>query len=309
MSSDASVQEHDRADVSLCYQHRILVDAAWVEAHLGQPDVCVVDVRGHVLPPGNDPRYRPKRQDYDAGHIPGAVFVDWTRDIVDRDDPVPAQVALPDAFARTMGELGIGDDTTVVAYDDHDHAFAARFVWALRYYGHDDARPLDGGWARWVAEGRPVSQGIAPRPPAHFTSRPRPALRRTAEGVAQLLAAGDDALLIDARPAEQYAGQVSAASRAGHIPGARNVPYARLIDPATARFRPPSELARAFADAGVDVQRLPRQVVVYCNGGVTCNVPLTALRLLGREDVAVYDGSWNEWGSDPSRPIRSGSAP
>jgi thiosulfate/3-mercaptopyruvate sulfurtransferase len=121
----------------------------------------------------------------------------------------------------------------------------------------------------------------------------------------------DDAsvLLIDARPAEQYEGAVSAASRSGHIPGARNVPYATLIDPKTGGFLPTAELARAFAQAGVDTARLPREVVVYCNGGVTCTIPVAALRMLGREDVAVYDGSWNEWGNDPQRPIRAGREP
>jgi thiosulfate/3-mercaptopyruvate sulfurtransferase len=283
----------------------VLVEPEWLANHLGEPSVCVVDIRGQVLPPGNEPRYRPKRGDYEAGHVPGAVFVDWTQDIVDPDDPVPVQIAKPEAFASCMGRLGIGDDTMVIAYDDYDHAFAGRLSWALRYYGHDDVRILDGGWARWVAEDRPVSAQVPERPTAKFTPRPRAALRRTAAQVARHVERGD-ALLIDARRAEQYAGEVSAAARAGHIPGARSVPYARLVDPATSKFLPPPELTRVFAEAGVDVARLPEQIVVYCNGGVTCTVPLAALRLLGRDDVAVYDGSWNEWGNDPGRPIRSG---
>ena len=281
-----------------------IVSTDWLAAHLHDPELHVVDVRGKVLPPGNTPRYLPKREDYDAGHVPGAVFVDWTRDIVDVDDPVPAQIARPEAFARRMGELGVGDEAAVVAYDDYDHAFAGRLAWALRYYGHDRVRVLDGGWARWIAEGRPVSPDV-PRPAAaHFTARTREALRRTADQVEQAL--GDPAvLLIDARPAEQYEGAVSAAARSGHIPGAYNVPYARLVD-STGRFLPGSELSRVFTEAGIDVQHLPPEIVVYCNGGVTCTVPLNALRMLGRDDVAVFDGSWNEWGNDPRRPIRSG---
>lgn len=259
-------------------------------------------------PPGHDPRYRPKREDYDAGHVPGAVFVDWTRDIVDADDPVPVQIAKPQDFATRMGQLGIGDDTTVVAYDDYDHAFAGRLAWALGYYGHDAVRILDGGWTRWVAEGRPTSTQIPERRPATFTPRPRPALRRSADQVARAVERGD-ALLIDARAPEQYAGEVSAALRAGHIPGALNVPYPRLVDPSTGRFLAPAELTRVLAESGVDVARLPQQVIVYCNGGVTCTVPLAALRLLGRDDVAVYDGSWNEWGNDATRPIRTGRSP
>lgn len=286
----------------------IVVSTEWLAAHLLEPDLRVVDIRGKVLPPGSTPRYVPKRTEYELAHVPGAVFVDWTRDIVDPDDPVPAQVAQPAAFASAMATIGVGDATTVVAYDDHDHAFAGRLAWALRYHGHDAVRVLDGGWTRWVAEGRPTTADV-PRPErVSFTAHPRPELRRTADEVERSL---DDAevLLIDARPPDQYAGTVSAAARSGHIPGARNVPYARLVDSSSGRFLPTGEMARVFSEAGIDVASLPREVVVYCNGGVTCSIPLSALRLLGRDDVAVFDGSWNEWGNDARRPIRSGPTP
>ncbi len=290
----------------------VLVSTEWLAARLGdagEAGVRIVDVRGKVLPPGSKPRYLAKRADYDSGHIPGAVFVDWTRDIVDPGDPVPMQVAGPGPFAAKMGELGIGDGSLVVAYDDYDHIFAGRLAWALRYYGHDAVRILDGGWLRWVAEGRPVESTTARAGGAAvFTPRPRPALRRTAREVASVLGRGD-VVLIDARPPEQYAGAVTAAARAGHIPGAINVPYARLVDGSTGRFLASGELARVFLDAGVDVAALPREVIVYCNGGVSCTVPLNALRMLGRDDVAVYDGSWNEWGADAALPIRSGREP
>jgi thiosulfate/3-mercaptopyruvate sulfurtransferase len=286
----------------------VLVSTEWLAARLADPGLRIVDIRGKVLPPGSKPRYFPKREDYDASHIPGAAFVDWTRDIVDPLDPVHAQIAQPAAFAATMGALGIGDATLAVTYDDYDHIFAGRLAWALRYYGHDAVRVLDGGWTRWVAEGRPTTSEVPSPAPAAFTARPRPALRRTADDVARILSA-PDALLIDARPPDQFSGAASAAKRAGHIPGARNVHYAKLVDPKTGRFLPAPELARVFAEAGVDVTRLPGEVVVYCNGGVSCTVPLNALRMLGRDDVAVYDGSWNEWGNDDSRPLRSGPIP
>ena len=288
----------------------VTVSAEWLAAHLGDPGVRVVDVRGKVLPPGAKPRYLAKRSEYEAGHIPGAVFVDWTRDIVDPSDPVPMQVAGPGPFAAKMGELGIGDDALVVAYDDYDHAFAGRFAWALRYYGHDRVRLLDGGWKKWLAEGRATTAAVARRPLAEFTPRARAGLRRTADEV-QAALGRPDVLLIDARPAEQYLGAKSAASRAGHIPGAINVPYASLVDPKSGEFLGEGELRSAFAGAGVDVDALPREVIVYCNGGVTCTVALSALRLLrsDRSDVAVYDGSWNEWGNDPARPTKSGPTP
>jgi thiosulfate/3-mercaptopyruvate sulfurtransferase len=285
----------------------VVVSTEWLAEHLGAPCLCVVDIRGKVLPPGNTPRYRPDREAYDAGHVPGAVFVDWTKDIVDPSDPVPVQLAPSPAFAAKMEALGIGDGTTVVAYDDYKHAFAGRLAWALRYYGHDAVAVLDGGWSRWAAEGRPTSTGTPARPLVTFTPRPRPSLRRTADEVQAALAT--DALVIDARTPEQYAGTVTPAARGGHIPGAHNVPYPRLVDPATGRFLPPAELARVFAEAGLDVEHLPGEVIVYCNGGVTCTVTAAALRMLGRKDVAVYDGSWNEWGNDPARPLRTGNEP
>jgi thiosulfate/3-mercaptopyruvate sulfurtransferase len=286
----------------------VAVSTAWLARRLGASELRVVDVRGKVLPPGSKPRYVAKRADYEAAHVLGAVFVDWTVDIVDPSDPVPAQIAQPQAFADKMGELGIGDATMVVAYDDYDHIFAGRLAWALRYYGHDAVRILDGGWARWTAEGRPTTPEV-PRPPrAHFTPRPRPAMRKTADEVMADLQR-PDVLLIDARPADQYTGAVSAAGRGGHIPGARNVPYASLIDAGTGKFRPAAELRDVLRAGGVDVDRLPPNVTVYCNGGVSCTVALNALRILGRDDVAVYDGSWNEWGNDAARPIKAGDEP
>lgn len=287
-----------------------VVSTEWLTRNLGAEGLRIVDVRGKVQPPGSHPRYIAKREDYERAHLPDAVFVDWTHDIVDPADPVPVQIATPEAFAAKMDELGIGDDTLVVAYDDYDHVFSGRLAWALRFYGHDDVRILDGGYALWVSEGRKTTHELpAPRTSERgFHPCPRPSLRRTADQV--MHAIGDAGVLVlDARSPEQYAGLVSAAGRGGHIPGARNVPYPRFIDAATGRFLPTGELLRAFADAGVDVSRLPRDVVVYCNGGVSCTVPLTALQMLGRADVAVYDGSWNEWGNDPVRPVKTGPEP
>jgi thiosulfate/3-mercaptopyruvate sulfurtransferase len=288
----------------------VSVSTGWLEEHLGDPDLRVVDIRGKVLPPGTKPRYLAKRAEYDVAHVPGAVFVDWTTDIIDPHDPVPMQVAPPAAFAAKMAALGIGAGTLVVVYDDYDHIFAGRLAWALRYYGHEGVRILDGGWSRWVAEGKAVD-AVVPQPaapPSPFVARARPELRRTADEVERALGR-PDVLLIDARPPEQYAGTVSAASRGGHIPGAFNVPYARFVDGASGRFLGPEGLARVFQEAGVDVAALPSEVIVYCNGGVSCTVPLNALRLLGRDDVAVYDGSWNEWGDQPGRPIKPGRLP
>lgn len=287
-----------------------LVSTAWLAANLASPKVRIVDIRGQVLPPGSVPRYLAQRAAYDASHVPGAHFLDWTRDIVDPTDSVPMQVAPEKAFADAMVRLGIGGDTVVVAYDDYNHIFAGRLAWALRYYGHDAALILDGGWSRWIAEARPVSSDppVHTAPGASFTPRVRPALRRTADEVSRALGR-PGALIVDARAPAQYAGQSSVARRGGHIPGARNVHYTRLVDAATGQFRPEPELAHAFEAAGIDVSHLPAEIIVYCNSGVSCTTVLNAFRLLGRDDAAVYDGSWNEWGNDEGRPVTAGSDP
>lgn len=273
-----------------------LVTVEWLFENMR--DVRIVDVRGEVRPPGESPRYKPKRADYDKEHITGAFFVDWTRDIVNLNDPVPVQVSKPEHFASTMSSIGIGDDTVVVAYDDYRSVFASRFAWALRYYGHDKVRVLDGGWDAWKKAGHATS-AHPPRPvTAKFTPRLRADLRRTADEVA--LAEGS-ILLIDARPREQYEGKASAASRKGHIPRAISVPYPDLFEE-DGRYKSPEAIAKILAAAGIDPKDA-RPVVAYCNGGVTACAVRNALAILGRDDVAIYDGSWNEWGNDPARPI------
>lgn len=273
-----------------------LVSVEWLAANMR--DVRIVDVRGEVRPVGEPNRYRPKRAAYDEGHITGAFFVDWTRDIVNVNDPVPVQIAKPEHFASTMSSIGIGDGTPVIAYDDYRSAFASRFAWALRYHGHDDVRVLDGGFAAWVKGGHPTSTH-PPRPTtAKFTPRIRPELRRTAQDVE---AAQGTILLLDARMREQFDGKVSAASRTGHIPHARSVPYPDFFEE-DGRYKSPEAIAKILAAAGVDPKDT-RPIVAYCNAGVTACTVRNALALVGRDDVAIYDGSWNEWGNDSARPI------
>jgi thiosulfate/3-mercaptopyruvate sulfurtransferase len=284
------------------------VSTAWLESNLHSPTLRIIDIRGAVLPPGSVPRYRAKTGDYEASHIPGARFLDWTRDIVDLEDRVPMQVAPEKVFSEAMARVAVGDDSLVVAYDDYSHIFAGRLAWALRYYGHEATFVLDGGWSRWKAEGRPVSSDPPRLLSALFTARAQPHFRRTAEEVSQALGR-PGVLMIDARAPDQYVGRSSVARRGGHIPGARNVHYTNLIDASTGQFLREADLAQVFASAGVDVSHLPAEIIVYCNSGVSCTAVLNALRLLGRGDASIYDGSWNEWGNDPERPVTLGSDP
>jgi thiosulfate/3-mercaptopyruvate sulfurtransferase len=280
-----------------------LVSTEWLAAHLDDPRVRVVDMRGKVLPPSAPkPHYLARPADYAAGHIPGAVYIDWTRDIVDVGDPVPNQVAPPAQIAALFGGLGIGDDTVVVAYDDWFSMYAGRLLWVLRYYGHENARILNGGLLKWQSEGRPLSTELPSYPSASFTPRPQPGLRRTADEV--LAALGSDALIIDARSDKEYRGEETRVARGGHIPGAVNVFYQGLVTGPDQTYASPEELRERFAAAGIDLGSLDeREVVAYCNGGVSATPTALALEIATGKRVAIYDGSWNEWGEDAEKPL------
>ena len=282
-----------------------LVDTEWLQDHLEDPDVRVVDIRGYVkktdLGGGRQSaEYLPAREEYDGAHVPGAVYVDWTRDITDPDNPVPAQVAPPDRFAGLMGSLGIGDDTHVVVYDHTGGQFATRLWWALTYYGHDRVSVLDGGWNKWTAEGRPTTTEVPNPAPATFTPKTRPGWRREAEEVLSASRTGE-ALVLDARDEGQYTGAVTRGEgRAGHVPGARHLHADGLFGP-DGTFLSEEDLEEKLRETGVPEDR-EAPVVAYCNGGVAATVPLFALHRLGYHKLANYDGSWNEWGAREDLP-------
>jgi thiosulfate/3-mercaptopyruvate sulfurtransferase len=279
-----------------------LVSGEWLQQNLGNARVRVLDVRGRH-PSSSLPHA--KHDEYLAGHVPGAVFVDWEHDFVDAEDPVPVQVAHAEAFAARAGELGVGDEDLVVTYDDYYGIFAARVAWAFRYYGAP-ARVLDGGWTTWAEEGRPVSDEPVELAPARFAARPRPRLRRTLAEVQEAQLRG--VALVDARPRHLFLGEPAAANT-GHIPGSHCLPYQELVDGATGLWTAPDAVRRLVRDAGIDPDRPPRELIATCGSGVSATVALLSLERIGIHADGVYDGSFNEWSADPERPVDYGRTP
>ena len=282
-----------------------LVETTWLAAHVNDPQLRIVDMRGYVRTTERDgiqyARYVGARDEYEQAHIPGAVYIDWTRDIVDLQDPVEAQVAPPEPFAEVMGQLGIGDQHLVVAYDAHPASqFATRLWWALNYYGHEQVVVLNGGLRKWQGENLPLTAALPSYPPAIFTPRVQPQLRATAEEIFAVLGKPGVAL-IDARDMGQYTGTiVREHGRPGHIPGALSIPREEVIDSTSGTFRSNEELAQVFASAHVSPSQ---QVIAYCNGGVAATTILFSLAMLGYPNLTNYDGSWNEWGTRQDLPV------
>jgi thiosulfate/3-mercaptopyruvate sulfurtransferase len=272
-----------------------VVTTDWLARHLGETDLRVVDGTWHMPQLGRD-----ARAEFAAAHVPGAVFFDIDA-IADRATTLPHMLPTADEFATAAGGLGIGSDDRVVVYDVRGVVSAARVWWTFRAFGHDAVAVLDGGLKKWRAEGRAVESGPASPPRRTFRARLRPELVRDL-GAMRANLDSRAAQVLDARSAGRFAGtepEPRAGLRGGHIPGSLNLPYETLYR-ADGTLRPPDELRSAVVAAGVD---LGRPIVTTCGSGVTASVLALALYLAGRPDVAVYDGSWSEWGARPDVPI------
>jgi thiosulfate/3-mercaptopyruvate sulfurtransferase len=274
-----------------------LVTTDWLAKHLGEADLRVVDGTWHMPQLGRD-----ARAEFEAAHVPGAVFFDIDA-IADRATTLPHMLPTVDEFAEAVGGLGIAGDDRVVVYDVRGVVSAARVWWTFRAFGHDAVAVLDGGLKKWRAEGRAVVGGPATPPRRTFRARLRPELVRDLSAMRANLDSRASQV-VDARSAGRFAGtepEPRAGLRGGHIPGSLNLPYETLYR-ADGTLRPPDELRGAAVAAGVD---LGRPIVTTCGSGVTASVLALALYLAGRPDVAVYDGSWSEWGARADVPIET----
>jgi thiosulfate/3-mercaptopyruvate sulfurtransferase len=273
-----------------------LVSTEWLGARLDSPDVRVVDGT-YYLPVQN----RDARAEYNACHIPGAVFFDLD-EIADTTSPLPHMLPPPEKFSSRVRKLGLGDGNRIIVYDQHGLMSAARVWWTFRVFGHRDVALLDGGLPKWLREGRPT-EDLPPMPrERHFTARFNHLMVRDKAQVRANIASRREQL-VDARSAGRFTGaepELWPGRRSGHIPGSLNLPFTDLIDPKDKTLLPADAIKAKFKAAGLD---LDRPAVCSCGSGVTAAVLAFALHLVGREDVAVYDGSWAEWGLPGDTPV------
>lgn len=272
-----------------------LVTTEWLAANLGRSSVRTVDGSWHMPQLKRD-----ARAEFARVHIPGAVFFDIDA-IADTASPLPHMLPTARKFAESVGALGIGDRDLVVVYDTRGVISAARVWWTFRAFGHARVAVLDGGLPKWQAEGRPVEAGAPAPAPRRFTARlHRSLVRDFAQMRANLKRPREQVL--DARSHGRFVGtepEPRPGLRGGHIPGSLNLPYDQLYRK-DGTLRPPDDLRRLFEGAGFDAAK---PVVTTCGSGVTACVLALGLHLLGHEQVAVYDGSWTEWGGRDDTPL------
>jgi len=284
------------------YAHpEALVSTEWLAAHLADPNVRVLD--SSFKQPGVTPT---AREDYDAGHIPGAVFFDID-DVAEAGTSLPHMIPSPERFAQKIAERGIGNDDKVIVYDANGLSSAGRAWWLLRLFGHDNVALLDGGLPKWKADGRPLETVAPAIPPRQFTARFDPALIRDKAAVLANVASKHEQV-VDARAAGRFDGTAEETwpgRRRGHIPGSRNLPFDQVTDAKTKQLKNAEELRSLFAGAGL---ALDRPIVSSCGSGVTACALAFALYLIGHERAAIYDGSWSEWGLPDGPPLETGPA-
>ncbi len=279
-----------------------LVETGWLADHLNDPTIRIVDIRG-IVKPVTEPRpwYFANRAAYERSHIPGAVYVDWLEDIVDLTARIKTFPAPPEKLAQLFGRLGLGNDHTIVVYDDDGGHLACRLWWLLNYYGHSAVKLLNGGWTKWVAESRPVTAGLPSHPQAVFTPTLCPEWRVGAVGVLQAIET-PGVKIVDARSRKEYRGEITRGTQKGRIPTAINVFFRSVVEGEHKTWKPEAEIRKHFEEAGVTPDQ---RVICYCNAGVSATVDLFALKLAGYPDAVNFAGSWYEWESDPSNPVEA----
>jgi thiosulfate/3-mercaptopyruvate sulfurtransferase len=278
-----------------------LVSTEWLAAHLDDPNLVLLD--GSFKLPGATPT---AAEDYASRHIPKARFFDID-DIADHDTLLPHMLPTAEAFEAYAADLGISNDSVIVVYDTPGLMSAGRVWWTLRIFGHDKVAILNGGLRKWQAEGRPVTAEVPPVAKGTFkASFDATAVRSKAQVLANLESRAEQ--VIDARSAGRFTAEEKEARpglRSGHIPGSVNLPFNALTDPQTGELLDVEKIRAAFEKAGLD---LSAPVIASCGSGVTATALAFGLHLAGKDDVAIYDGAWTEWGQPGETPVDTGPA-
>ena len=272
---------------------------AELAAELGDPDLGVIDASWHLPNTG-----RTGATEFRLKHIPGAVFFDIDL-IADHDQDLPHMLPKPDALAKAMSALGLGDGMRFVVYDALGLYASARVWWTLRAYGVEDVRILDGGLPRWIKEGRPLETGDAHPKPRLFTPRLEDHFVATLDEVRAALKTGS-AQVVDARPADRFRGDVPEPRpgvRSGRIPGSLNLPFVDIIERGS--LKTPDALKAVFAEHGIDLQK---PIITTCGSGVTAAILALAVEEAGGRFAGLYDGSWAEWGGRDDCAVATGPA-
>ncbi|MEI6485031.1 MAG: 3-mercaptopyruvate sulfurtransferase [Sphingomonadales bacterium] len=273
----------------------LLVSTDWLAAELGKSDLRIIDATMFLAAHG-----RNARAEFEAGHIPGAVFFD-IEEVADTTSPLPTMLPPAEKFASRCQALGLGDGSRIVVYDNSPIKSAARVWWMLNLFGAHEVAILDGGFARWQAEGRQIESGKPIVRHRHFTVWADKSMVRDMGQMTENLRTKAEQV-VDARAAARFTGAEAdprPGVRPGHIPGSRNLPYSALFA-ADGSFKSPAEIQALFAEAGID---LGRPLVATCGSGITAPVLAFGAALIGKTDVAIYDGSWSEWGAHPHNPV------
>ena len=275
-----------------------LISAGQLESLLGEPSVKVFDVRGTWSTPA-----RALPEDYEAGHVPGAFFLDWTRHFIQQGVTIGlAAVADETGASQAFEDLGINEGDLVVLYDDYHHMQAGRIWWAMRLWGFADVRVLNGGWKYWSAQNKPVSTVVPASVPGTFQPQRQEGLRVSLDAMVNTK---DQHCVIDARGVENYAGKADD-PRTGHIPGSLNVPYRAVLDTDTGLFLDSEAISRVFDDETPQWREAP--IITTCGSGYAATVILLALSELG-QGARLFDGSFSVWKQDPDRPIEQSPPP
>jgi thiosulfate/3-mercaptopyruvate sulfurtransferase len=278
----------------------ILVTTQWLDTHRSDPDLIIADATWFLPNEGRD-----ARAEFAASHIHGAVFLDLAA-LADAANPLPMSLPSAAQFAEQMAERGISETDRIVLYDNSSFGSAARAWWMLsQIFGAKTVAILDGGFAKWTREGRVVVSGVdTPRPATFTATENRRGLRTLAAMRANI--ESNEAQVIDARGPGRFTGddpEPRPGMASGHIPGSINLPYAKLYD-GDGTWKRGDKLRAAFEAAGID---LTKPIIATCGSGMSAAVPAFGAALLGHDDVAIYDGSWSEWGADPSTPKATGT--